>query len=242
MGFTPLLRTAFSKNARFLSSSAQLVSVASQKYLHYLLQSRVYASSSIAGIVITLRQFGEIIKQQKLQKPSNITRETILYFIDINQGIQNVSIIQKLFQMRKFLEWMGLEATHLILSRDYPKKSKNDADWLDDVTRTSIKAHLNKIPEAIAHHYLLQEYTAARPRDACLIDFDCLVEENGKWYVKFYQHKVGRWQRLPANREIRQVIEKQQQWIRQVLGSDYSYLFCHFRNIGKAAYPTFPKH
>ena len=212
-----------------------------KRYLHYLLQSRASSSKSTAGILITLRKFGEIIKQQKLQQPSNITRETILYFIDINQGIQNQTISCKLSHLKKFLEWMGLEVTHLVRSRDYPKKSKNDADWLDEVTRTSIKAHLRKIPAIIARHYLLQEYTAARPRDVCLMNFDCLVEEKGKWYVKFYQHKVDRWQRLPVTREIRQVIEEQQQWIRQAFGSDYSYLFCHFRGIQKIAYPAFLK-
>jgi hypothetical protein len=135
---------------------------------------------------------------------------------------------------------MELEVTHLIRSRDYPKKSKNEPDWLDEITRTSIKTNLSKILQPIARHYLLQEYTAARPRDICLINFNCLVEENDKWYVKFYQHKVNRWQQLPATREIRQLIEKQQQWIQETLGRDYPYLFCHFRNIKKVAYPQFP--
>lgn len=210
-----------------------------KRYLHYLLQSRAYSPKSIAGILITLRNFGEVIKQQKLQQSSKITRETILSFININQGFQNTTIIHKLSHLKRFLEWMGLEITHLIRSRDYPRKSKNDADWLDEATRISIKTHLSKIPAPIARHYLLQEYTAARSGDVCLINFDCLVEENSKWYIKFYQHKVNRWQRLPANREMRQVIEEQQQWIQQTFGTDYSYLFCHFRSIKKVAYPTF---
>lgn len=53
-------------------------------------------------------------------------------------------------------------------------------------------------------------------------------------------HKVARWHRLPATREIRQVIEEQQQWIRQTLGSNYPYLFCHFRAIRTESYPSFP--
>ncbi len=71
------------------------------------------------------------------------------------------------------------------------------------------------------------------------MSLDCLVEENGKWYVKFYQHKTSRWHKIFANREIRKVIEQQQQWIRETLGSDYSYLFCHFWSIRRESYPAF---
>ena len=71
------------------------------------------------------------------------------------------------------------------------------------------------------------------------MSLNCLVEENGKWYIKFYQNKTSRWHRIFATREIRQIIEKQQQWILQNLGSDYSYLFCHFRSINKKSYPAF---
>lgn len=98
----------------------------------------------------------------------------------------------------------------------------------------------DKIPAPVARHYLVQEYTAARPADICQMAFDCLVEENGQWYIKFYQHKVERWHKLPAHREIRQVIEQQQQWIRKTFGSDYPYLFCHFRSIKQSSYPSFP--
>lgn len=35
-------------------------------------------------------------------------------------------------------------------------------------------------------------------------------------------------------------LEEQQKWIAQVFGKDYSYLFCHFRAIKQASYPSFP--
>ena len=104
------------------------------------------------------------------------------------------------------------------------------------------KAHLHKLPEPLARHYLVQEYTAARPGDVCLMPFDCLVAENGKWYIRFLQQKTKRWHQLPATREIRRVIEAQQAWIRQTLHPNYpnyNYLFCHFRSFKKSSYPEF---
>jgi integrase len=86
---------------------------------------------------------------------------------------------------------------------------------------------------------LVQEYTAARPGDVCQMQFNCLVEENGKWYIRFFQQKTKRWHQIPANREIRRIIEAQQAWIRQTLGSDYEYLFCHFRSFRRDSYPSF---
>ena len=79
--------------------------------------------------------------------------------------------------------------------------------------RKSYREYLDKISAPIARQYLVQEYTAARPGDVSLMAFDCLIEEDGRWYIQFYQKKVKQQHRLPANREIRQVVEAQQQWI-----------------------------
>lgn len=212
-----------------------------KKYIYYLLKSHQHSSSSsIKSKFLNLRQFGKIIKQQQLQRITDISREEILTYIDINEQTVANTLIHKLSDLRKFLEWSQLEISHLIRSRDFPKKNKDDTNWLDEVTRTAIKQHLNKIPASIARHYLIQEYTAARPGDICQMTFDCLIEENGKWYVKLYQCKNNKgWHRIPANREIRRIIEEQQQWIRETLGVDYSYLFCHYRSIRTISYPNF---
>jgi hypothetical protein len=50
---------------------------------------------------------------------------------------------------------------------------------------------------------------------------------------------VDRWHKLPANKEIRRIIEQQQQWIRQTMGQDYQYLFCHFQGVDQRNYPKF---
>ncbi len=212
-----------------------------KQYLHFLLKSRRYASSSVRTITSSLRQLGRVVKQKDLQQPTDINREIILSFLDACKTNKSGTIHSKLSIVREFLEWLELDTRQLIRHRDFPKLSNNDTDWLDEVTRQKIKQHLHKIPAPIARQYLVQEYLAARPGDVCQINFDCLIEENGKWYVKFYQHKTNRWHKLPAIREIRRVIEEQQLWIQQTFESDYSYLFCHFRNLHQNQYPTFLK-
>ncbi|MDV2994633.1 MAG: hypothetical protein N4J56_004287 [Chroococcidiopsis sp. SAG 2025] len=67
--------------------------------------------------------------------------------------------------------------------------SSDEVVWLDEVSRTKIKQHLSKIPAFIARQYLIQEYTAARVGDVCQMSFDCLVEEDNKWYIMFFQQK-----------------------------------------------------
>lgn len=210
-----------------------------KQYAYYLLKSQAFSVSGIRQRVLTLNQFGQVIQQHQLQNHAEISRRVVLSFFDNRKNNQAITFHNKLTFLRHFFEWLELDDKYLIRQRDFPKLRKNDPEWLDEVTRTAIKQHLSKIPTPIACHYLVQEYTAARPVDVCQIAFDCLIEENGKWYVKFYQHKVARWHRLPANREIRRLIERQQQWIRQTLGSDYPYLFCHFRAIRTASYPSF---
>ena len=211
-----------------------------KKYLHYLLKSKAFSSDGTIGHrVTTLTQFGIIITDIGLKNKDEINRNAVTLCIDSCKDNTNSNINAKLTHLRGFFDWLDLETPSLIRSRDSLKISKNDIDWLDEVVRQGIEQHLHKIPAPIARHYLVQAYIAARPGDVCLLSFDCLIEENGKWYVKFLQVKSKRWHRILASRKIRKVIEEQQQWIREVLGEDYPYLFCHFRSINKTSYPAF---
>ncbi len=211
-----------------------------KRYLYELLKSQQFSSDkSVRDIKGVLQQFGQVCESEEIQNFSQITRTEILIFLEMCQTNSSQTVNNKIYYLKNFLEWLGVETISLIYSRDLVKINSSDTNWLDEVTRQSIKQHLDKIPSPIAHHYLIQLYLAARSRDICQLAFNCLEEENGQWYVKFFQQKNQRWHRILTNREIRQVIEKQQQWIRQTFGQEYEYLFCHFRSIREVSYPNF---
>jgi len=213
-----------------------------KEHLHHLPQARVYSSTSqIRTIRAVLGQLGGVLKQRKCSSLQDIQRSDVLSLIDTWQSMKGRTVHAKLYQLKEFLSWAGLEAEALVERRDFPKVRHNDPTWLDKPTRDAIKKHLHKLPGPLARHYLVQEYTAAWPGDVCQMPFDCLVEGNGKWYIRFFQHKTGRWHQVPASQEIRRVIEEQQAWIRQTLGPSYKYLFYHFRSFRKASYPKFGK-
>ena len=212
-----------------------------KKYLQYLLKSKTYSSpSGIRHNLTALKQLGEVLKQQKIKKYIDINRTTIHIFLNQQKSNNSITINGKLSYLKTFFEWLEIEECNLIRSSDYLKERKHDPEWLDEVTRKAIHQHLNKIPAPIARQYLVQEYIAVRPGDICDLRFNCLVEENGNWYVQFFQGKSHRSHRIPANRKIREIIEEQQQWILQNIGSEYSYLFCHFLGIDIRTYPKFP--
>ncbi|MGB5635513.1 MAG: hypothetical protein WBM86_22415 [Waterburya sp.] len=212
-----------------------------KKYFYYLLKSRVFNSdSSIRIKIVQLRQFGKVIKNNRIENKFDINRKTILDFLDNCKNNKNTTINQKLASLREFLGWLELEVFSLIRSRDFLKVSQDDTEWLDEITRKAIKQHLDKIPAPIARHYLVQAYLAARPGDVCQLAFNCLLEENGKWYIKFFQQKTNRWHQILASRKIRKVIEEQQKWIAETLGRNYAYLFCDFRVLRQISYPSFP--
>lgn len=205
-----------------------------------LLKIKVYSSpSGILQTLASIRKFGRVIKNNRIKRSIDINREAIRSFLNECKTLDGKTINHKLSYLKNFFDWLKLDASHLIRRRDYFKERRNHPDWLDEVTRAAIENHLSKIPAPIARNYLVQQYTAARPGDCSQLNFDCLVEENGKWYIKFYQHKSKRWHQIPASREIRQIIEEQQKWIREKLGVQYQYLFCHFINLRLQSYPTF---
>ncbi|EAZ88043.1 site-specific integrase [Crocosphaera chwakensis] len=210
-----------------------------KSYILFLLKSKRYSSPKSIGTQLTsIRQFGQIINNTT-KNIANIKRRDILCFLDAHNQKTPQGLRQKLSALRDFFEWLELDIQKLIHRRDFPKNIVNEPDWLDEKVRIAIKENLNKIPIPIARQYQIQEYTAARPIDVCLMTIDCLVENNGKWYIRFYQNKVDRWHQIPANREIRRIIEEQQKWIKQTIGEDYPYLFCHFRPIIRSTYPEF---
>lgn len=211
-----------------------------KKYLHYLLKAKIYsADSTINSKLSAFRQLGEIITSQKILNSKSINRNIIVSFLDRYKNNKNEVINVKLSTLRDFFEWLNLDVSLLIRSRDFLKENRNDVDWLDEVTRQGIEQNLDKIPPPIGRQYLIQAYIAARPGDVCHLCFDCLVEENGKWYIQFFQQKKNRHHKILVSRKIRSIIEKQQQWIKDTFGENYSYLFCHFRGIHIKSYPSF---
>ncbi|MEM7556054.1 MAG: site-specific integrase [Cyanobacteria bacterium P01_A01_bin.84] len=228
------------KTLNFSSIKLQWYREQVKQYLHFLLKSGNYTSVTVpVNSLVALRQFGQLLYKHQIQDQSGINRQLVLAFLDREKGNSNRTVREKLYILKNFFEWLGFDAATFVFIRDIPKVSYDNPDWLDEVTRNAIKQHLFRIPLPIANQYLIQEYTAARPGDICQMSFDCLVEMNGKWYIKFYQHKTKRWHKILANREIRKVIEQQQQWIQQTVGSSYPYLFCHFRSIRQESYPDF---
>lgn len=212
-----------------------------KKYIYYTLKSRRFSSvNATSKTITTLKQLGKVLADFKIKNKNTINRKIVVLFIDSCKGLKNETINTRLTHLKEFFDWLELETSALVRRRDYLKISKNDSDWLDEVTRKTIKYHLDKIPAPIARHYLIQAYIAARPSDVCQMTFDCLTEENGKWYVKFAQGKVNRWHRILVTRKIKKIIEEQQEWIKEVFGKNYSYLFCHFRRITPGSYPSFP--
>lgn len=211
-----------------------------KEYCYYLLKTRKSSSTGYFSTILShFKQFGQVLQQHKIQHPTGIVRGHIVDFLARCQTNSSKTIKFKLYSLKEFFDWLDLETSSLIIYRDFPKINSSDTDWLDEITRQSIKQHLDKIPAPIACHYLVQLYLAARPRDVCQLEFNCLEEENGQWYVKFFQQKIKRWHRILATREIRRIIEEQQQWIRQTLGQKYEYLFCHFCSINISSYPNF---
>lgn len=204
------------------------------------MKSKFYTShGSYSHVLTTIKQFSTIVKKYGWQEGTDINRQGILDFLDTNRKNTSITLSNKLSALKCFFEWLELDTQKLIHRRDFPKHTANEPDWLDEKVRVAIKQNLDKIPIPIARQYQIQEYTAARPIDVCLMAIDCLVKKNGKWYIRFYQNKVDRWHQLPVKREIRRIIEEQQKWIKQTIGEDYPYLFCHFRPIIKNTYPDF---
>ena len=232
--------TLVSKTLNFHTIKSNWYKQKVKKYAFSLLKPHMgLESRTIYQAVSKLKQFGKIIVDFNIKNKHEINRYTIIQFLDIHKVNSDITINGKLSVLRDFFDWLDLETQYLIRRRDFRKIRVNDVDWLDEVTRQGIKQHLDQIPDPIARNYLVQAYIAARPIDVCRLAFDCLVEENGKWYINFFQQKTKRWHKILASRKIRKVIEEQQQWIREKFGKTILIYFVILLIFDKTVIPYF---
>ena len=123
---------------------------------------------------------------------------------------------------------------------DYPKHKLSNPDPISDVVREQIEKNLHKLPDFIARMWIISFFTAMRPSELALLKKDCLIQEGANWKVVWKRKKTKDLHEVPVTRVIAKVVQEQQEYINNLWGSDWNYLFCHYQDIS-TIYPSQPK-
>ena len=181
-----------------------------------------------------------IENQTNIQNIEQINRELILDFLNIfcqgkssNYMQRILGILKDFFTQGNLHGWFKVPE-HLIRDEDYPKWKKGKPKDIPSKVLEQIENNLHQLPDPIARMWMVGFFCAMRISELQLCPLDCLKQDSrGRWFITFYRRKNKDNHTLPVSRESAQIIQQQQEYIKQQFENSFDYLFCHYVGFSK---------
>ncbi len=213
--------------------------ILAKQYIHYLCKSQK-SDSAIQQRLVGLRKFSHYLEEKDLSSISQISRETIFDFVDWlkSQKVGKTSIKDRLGDLRDFFRFGNQRNLFnvnqdIIRDTDYPKTYKKNTDPLTDTVREQIESNLHRLPDPIARMWIIAFFTAMRCNELAFLKKDCLVQSGENWKIIWQRSKTNDWHEVPITRTIAKVVFEQQEYIENLWGESWDYLFCHYQDVSQ---------
>ncbi|MBW4534089.1 MAG: site-specific integrase [Pleurocapsa minor HA4230-MV1] len=204
-----------------------------KKYIEHL----CHKNSSFFSIQLYLsefRSFSRYLKQQNITNFTQINRSLMLdYFVREEAfTVRKIGTLRNFFQIGVVKGWFEIDQD-VIRDEDYPKKRRGNPDPLSEKVRKQIEQNLNKLPDPIARMWIICFFAAMRPSEVALLKQDCLIQEGEHWKLVWQRKKNHDSHSVPISRTIAKVVQEQLEYIQDLWGDDWNYLFCHYHGLSK---------
>jgi integrase/transcription elongation factor Elf1 len=195
---------------------------------------------TIQGQLSSFRSFSRYLGDKNIPGFTEINRSLILdYLSKSGENINaNVRVLNKFFRVGNIQNWFNIDQD-IIRDEDYPKQYQGNPDPISEMVREQIERNLYILPDPIARMWLIGYFSAMRPSELALLKQDCLVQEGQYWKLVWYRKKTRDYHEIPISRTIAQVVQQQQEYIQNLWGNEWDYLFCHYHNLS-SIYPSQP--
>ncbi|MFM2312859.1 MAG: hypothetical protein RLZZ04_2135 [Cyanobacteriota bacterium] len=216
-----------------------------KKYIYHLCKLNK-PHSTLDKYITGFRQFSNYLLDKDILDIEQINRDLILDFIawgdTTDETVRNrLKSLRQLFTTGNIQGWFEIDPD-IIRDSDYPKQKISNPDPIPDIVREQIEKNLHKLPDPIARMWIICFFAAMRPYELALLKKDCLEQVGGKWKIvwwrkkrkKIHQHSV------PITTTIAKVVQEQLEYIEELWGQDWEYLFCHYQNISQSD-PNHPR-
>ncbi len=185
----------------------------------------------------SLRAFSRYLSEKNIGGIEEINRDVILDFIAREktgrEGIRNrLKGLRNFFRTGTIQGWFEIDQD-IIRNEDYPQFKKGNPEPIPDSVREQIEKKLHKLPDPIARMWIIAFFTAMRPKELALLTKDCLVQEGNYWKIIWQRKKTQDEHEVPVTRIIAKVVQEQREYIEQLWGNNWDYLFCHYQGFSK---------
>ena len=206
-----------------------------KKYIYHLCKLNK-SVSTVSKRVNYLRRYSCYLAEKNILNINQINdRSLVLDFLSWN----NPSVETTRHMITALMDFIGLGNTQkwfkidpdILTFDDIPKRKASNPDPMSDRVREQIEQNLPKLPEPIQRMWVIAFYTGMRPGELAFLKQDCLVQSGSNWSICWQRTKGKKVHHhsLPANRVIAKVIQLQQEYIKQLWGDEWDYLFCHYQ-------------
>lgn len=161
-----------------------------------------------------------------------INRSLILDYLAKEQKITKDKLggLRSFFTVGTVRGWFNIDPD-IIRDEDYPKQHRGNPDPLSDRVCEQIEQNLHQLPDPIVRMWLICYFAAMRPSELALLRRDCLVQEGEHWKLVWHRKKNNDYHEVPISRTIAKVVQEQLEYIQNLWGGDWDYLFCHYRGL-----------
>lgn len=198
--------------------------------------------STASARLLAIQRFSEFLAQfYPDTTPPEITREVMIDFL-VRLSSENLSASSRcatIGSLRTFLEmsyqnqWLDVRR-YLVRPEDYPQRPKAQPRYVPEEVMQQLNQHLSDLPEPVMRMVLILQECGMRISELLLLRFDCLLQDKaGDWFLRYYQFKMKKEITIPVSREIVFVVQEQQRYIRENLGTEFAYLFCANESVGR---------
>jgi len=149
-----------------------------------------------------------------------------------SSDLSNTTRNNRLLNLRTFLvtcaqeEWAPIPAKRLIYDEDIPAPDNPEPRFIPGEVQEQLQQYLDDLPTPILRMLLILQECGMRIGELCAMAFDCLMQDDeGDWFVRYYQFKMKKEHSIPASHELAAVIQAQQKDVRAQYGDNFPYLF-----------------
>lgn len=119
--------------------------------------------------------------------------------------------------LRQYFEWcedtnfIKFGATKLIRDTDYPSLPKSIPKFIPENVMSQLNQHIDKLNPDVMRFFLVLQEVGMRISECCSLMFNCISpDENGDYFLKYYQFKMKKDHIVPISAELVSVIREQQ--------------------------------
>lgn len=205
-----------------------------KKYIRF--QSTTKAHGTLIQYLRAIKHFSEFLQTYSTPiKPEDINRALMLNFIgyihklsSVNEAKNKMITNIKHMMMLAVLErWENITNEKIMYRNDRLPFTKPKPRYIPSHILEKLNRHIHDLPNDIRRFVMLLQHTGRRIGEICALPLDCTLQDNeGDFFLKYYEFKMKKEETIPINRELADVIEEQRKWVLEQFGKDnVTYLF-----------------